>query len=73
VVRDEDGRDSGELLTAEDVHRILALRDVRAVYNLVEHRNPDIRLPAIRIGRRLRWTRKGIDAYIAAHAENGDA
>jgi excisionase family DNA binding protein len=51
------------LLTTEDAARILNIR-TRAIYGLVEERDPSKRLPAIRIGRRLRFRQEDLDRFI---------
>jgi len=52
------------LLTVRDVAELLAV-PVGRVYALVESRDPAVRLPAVRLGRLLRFRREDIDSYIA--------
>jgi predicted DNA-binding transcriptional regulator AlpA len=55
-----------QLLDVLGVADALAI-PVRAVYDLVESRDPDLRLPVVRIGRRVRFDPNEIAAWVGAH------
>jgi excisionase family DNA binding protein len=55
------------LLTVADVARLLSLKPAR-VYALAEERDPAKRLPAVRIGRLLRFRAEDLDRFVAERA-----
>jgi excisionase family DNA binding protein len=55
-----------QLLDVQGVADTLAI-PVRAVYDLVEERDSSLRLPVVRIGRRVRFDPDDIAAWVAAH------
>lgn len=56
-----------QLLDVRDVADVLRITP-RAVYDLVESRDPSSRLPVVRIGRRIRFDPDVLTTYIQAHA-----
>jgi predicted DNA-binding transcriptional regulator AlpA len=56
------------LLDVEDVARILGLR-ISQVYVIAESRDSQVRLPAVRIGRLLRFRIEDVQGYVQARAE----
>lgn len=56
-----------QLLDVRDVADVLRITP-RAVYDLVESRDASIRLPVVRIGRRVRFDPDVLTTYIQAHA-----
>lgn len=55
------------LLTVKHVARLLNVT-TRRIYDLVESRDDDLRLPATRIGRTLRFRPADIETYVTDHS-----
>jgi excisionase family DNA binding protein len=56
------------LVDVDGAARILGLK-VSRIYSLAESRDPHTRLPAVRIGRLLRFRPEDLRDYVAARAE----
>jgi len=57
------------LLTIEDARLFFGFKSVRSVYELVENRDPAVRLACVRIGNRIRFTQQGLNAYAEDHTQ----
>lgn len=55
------------LLSVEEVAKFLGI-PVRGVYDLVESRDPPVRLPHVKIGRRVRFLSEQVLDYVCQRA-----
>jgi excisionase family DNA binding protein len=55
------------LLNLDDVSELLNVRRAR-IYELVESKNPALRLPCVRLGTQLRFRPEDVERYVDAHS-----